>query len=93
MVVASIDGAEVGAAALGIAGDTAILFSAAVLPAFRRRGVHSALLLARLALAASRGADNAVVKTTKDSPAEHSTLKHGFVPTNVRRRLRREPAA
>jgi GNAT superfamily N-acetyltransferase len=92
LVVASIDGVEAGAAALGIAGDTAILFSAGVLPAFRRRGVHAALLLARLALAASRGAGKAVVKTTKDSPAEHSALKHGFVPSSVRRRLRREPA-
>ena len=90
LVVASVDGGEAGGAALGIAGDTAILYSAAVLPAFRGRGVHAALLVARLGLASARGAANAVFKTAPDSPAERSALRHGFVRTALRRRVRRE---
>jgi GNAT superfamily N-acetyltransferase len=91
LVTASIGGADVGAAALGIAGDTAILYSAGVLPGFRRRGVHAALIVVRLGIASARGAGNAVLKTTPDSAAEHSAAKHGFVRTALRRRVRREP--
>jgi GNAT superfamily N-acetyltransferase len=90
LVVASVGGADAGAAALGIAGETAILFAAGVMPAFRRRGVHRALLAARLDLASARGAENAVLKTQPDSPAERSAVRHGFVRTTLRRRLRRE---
>ena len=89
LVVASIAGTEVGAAALGIAGATAILYCAGVLPGFRRRGVHHALIAARLSLASARGAGSAVLKTVPDSPAEHSALKHGFVRTALRRRVLR----
>jgi len=89
LVVASVEGTEVGAAALGIAGDTAILYCAGVLPGFRRRGVHRALIAARLSLASARGAGSAVLKTVPDSPAEHSALKHGFVRSALRRRVLR----
>jgi len=90
LVVASLDGTEVGAAALGIAGDTAILYSAGVLPGFRRRGVHAALVGARLGLASARGAGNAVLKTVPDSHAERSALKQGFARTALRRRMLRD---
>lgn len=90
LVVAEVDGVDAGAAALGISRDTAILYSAAVLPAFRRRGVHAALLEARLELAAARGASHAMLKTVAGSDAERSALRHGFVRTTSRRRLRRE---
>ncbi len=91
LVMASFDGDDAGAAAVGIAGDTAILYSAGVLPAFRRRGVHGALLIARLGLASARGAGSAVLKTIPDSPAERSALKQGLIRSGLRRRLRREP--
>jgi ribosomal protein S18 acetylase RimI-like enzyme len=90
LVVASVDGTDAGAAALGIAGDSAILYSAGVLPAFRRRGVHEALVVARLGLASARGAGTAVLKTQPDSPAERNAIKHGFERTALRRRVRRE---
>jgi ribosomal protein S18 acetylase RimI-like enzyme len=90
LVIASVDGTEAGIAALGIAGDTAILFSSAVLPEYRRRGIQSALIAMRLGLAAGRGTAKAVLKTQPDSPAERAAVKLGFVRTGMRRRLRRE---
>jgi GNAT superfamily N-acetyltransferase len=90
LVVASIAGEDAGAGALGIAGETALLWSAAVLPAFRRRGVHQALLGARLALAHERGATAAALQTVADSPAERSAAKLGFARTGLRRRMRRD---
>jgi GNAT superfamily N-acetyltransferase len=89
LAVASIRGEDVGVGAVGIAGDTAILYSGGVLPAFRRRGVHGALLTARLGLAHGRGATAALLKTVPDSPAERSALSLGFTRTAVRRRVRR----
>ena len=89
LTVASIRGEDVGVGALGISGDTAILYSAGVLPAFRRRGVHGALITARLGLAHGRGAMSALLKTAPDSPAERSALSLGFTRTAVRRRVRR----
>ncbi|HEV2740851.1 MAG TPA: GNAT family N-acetyltransferase, partial [Candidatus Elarobacter sp.] len=65
----------------------ALMWSGAVLPAFRRRGVHQALLAARLALAHERGATAAAFKTTAGSPAEHSAAKLGFARTGLRRRV------
>ncbi|MDQ6943077.1 MAG: GNAT family N-acetyltransferase [Candidatus Eremiobacteraeota bacterium] len=92
LVIASLDGDDVGAAALGVSGDTALLCSAAVLPAFRRRGVHQALVAARLAIAHERGATAAAIKTVADSPVERSAAKLGFARTGLRRRVRRAPA-
>jgi GNAT superfamily N-acetyltransferase len=89
LAVASIRGEDVGVGALGISGDTAILYSAGVLPAFRRRGVHGALVTARLGLAHGRGATAALLKAAPDSPAERSALRLGFTRTAVRRRVRR----
>ncbi|HEX3468236.1 MAG TPA: GNAT family N-acetyltransferase [Candidatus Elarobacter sp.] len=93
LVVASVDGVDAGAAALGVSRDTAILYSAGVLPEFRRRGVHGALLAARIEQAAARGASHAVIKTEAGSDAERSALRHGFARTTLRRRLRREVAS
>jgi ribosomal protein S18 acetylase RimI-like enzyme len=90
LVIASVDGMEAGVAALGIAGDTAILFSSAVLPEYRRRGIQGALIAMRLSLAAGRGTAKAVLKTQPDSPAERAAAKLGFARTGMRRRLRRE---
>lgn len=91
LVIASVGGVDAGAGALGISGDTAILYSAAVLPAFRRRGVHRALLAARLNLAAARGATTAVLKTGAGAPFTAALERNGFARTVQRRRLRREP--
>jgi GNAT superfamily N-acetyltransferase len=61
-----------------------------VLPAFRRRGVHQALLAARLAIAHERGATAAALKTVADSPVERSATKLGFARTGLHRRVRRD---
>jgi GNAT superfamily N-acetyltransferase len=90
LVIASLHGDDAGAAALGISGDTALLCSAAVLPAFRRRGVHQALMAARLAIAHERGASAAAVTTVADSPVERSARKLGFARTGLRRRVHRD---
>lgn len=90
LVIASVGGVEAGAAALGIAGDTAILYSAAVLPEYRRSGIHSALIARRLGLAAARGTATAVLKAEQGSPAERAATKLGFNRTGLRRRFRRE---
>lgn len=81
LFVAALDGAEAGAGALGISGDVAFLFGSSVLPAYRRRGVHGALLAARTAFARGRGASQAALKTTPGSFAERSARRQGFAPT------------
>lgn len=53
--LAEIDGKPAGAAMLTLHGDIAYLASAATLPAMRRRGVHAALLRARMLDAADAG--------------------------------------
>jgi GNAT superfamily N-acetyltransferase len=90
LVVASVDGADAGVGALGIAGETALLWSGAVLPAYRRRGVHQALFTARLAIAHDRGATGAAIKTLAGSTVERSAMKLGFTRTGMRRRVRRD---
>ena len=92
LVVASLDGEDAGVAGLSIAGDTALLNHGAVLPAFRRRGVHQALLAARLALAHERGATGALLKTVADSAVERSAAKLGLARTGLRRRVCRSIA-
>jgi len=90
MVIASLDGEDVGVGALGVTGDTAVLFSGAVLPAYRRRGVHTALVAARLNLAAGLGVATAMLKTVAGSPAAQSAARFGMVKAGERRRVARE---
>jgi GNAT superfamily N-acetyltransferase len=92
LVIASLDRQDAGAAALAMYGELALLYGAAVLPAFRGHGVHKALVGARLTIAHTRGATRATLKTTPDSPVERSATHFGLVRTGLRRRVRR-PAA
>jgi GNAT superfamily N-acetyltransferase len=89
LVIASFEGHDAGAAALGISGETALLYSGGVLPAFRRRGVHAALVAARLGLAHARGASQAMLKADPDGFAERAALRLGFERTGMRRRVHR----
>ncbi len=93
LVIASLDGDDAGTGALAISGETALLWSGAVLPGFRRRGVHQALLAARLAIAHERGATAAAFRTAANSPAERSAAKLGFARTGLRRRVHRAPSS
>jgi ribosomal protein S18 acetylase RimI-like enzyme len=54
------------------------LCGAATLPAHRRRGVQSALLAARLEIAAGAGCDTAVVITQPGSKSQENVQRQGF---------------
>lgn len=86
---ASADGQLIGGGAVSTFEDGAILFAGGVLPAFRARGVHGALIRSRLAYARSRGSSFAVMKTTPDSTASHNALECGFTRTHARLRFRK----
>jgi hypothetical protein len=67
-----------GAAGMRLHEGVAILTGAATLPAQRRRGVQTALIASRLAEAAARGAELAVVTTAPGSQSQANMMKHGF---------------
>ncbi len=83
------DGQMVGGGAVSTFEDGALLFSGGVLPAYRHRGAHQALIRSRLAYARSRGSSFAVLKTTADSPVAANALACGFARTHSRVRLRK----
>ena len=76
--LALIDGEVVGAGSLRITDGIAHLCGAATLPAFRRRGVQTALLTARLADAHREGCDLAVMVTMPGSKSHENACRRGF---------------
>jgi len=78
--LAMVDGVACGAAAsvtsreLGVVG----LFGAATLPAFRRRGVQSALVARRLKDAEGEGCELALVTTLPGSASHRNVRRRGF---------------
>jgi GNAT superfamily N-acetyltransferase len=66
------------------------LFGASTLPAFRRRGVQTALLAARLAWAREQGCDIAVSITQPGSISQRNIERHGFRVAYTRTKLIRE---
>ncbi len=67
-----------GGASMRITDGVAQLTGAATTPAFRRRGVQSALLSARLSDAGAAGADIAVVTTSPGSRSQQNVQRKGF---------------
>ncbi|MDX1871607.1 GNAT family N-acetyltransferase [Mycolicibacterium sp. 120266] len=67
-----------GGASMRITDGVAQLTGAATAPAFRRRGVQSALLSARLSDADAAGADIAVVTTSPGSRSQQNVQRKGF---------------
>ena len=67
------------AAAFSVFGSLALLFSAAMLPAFRGQSAQTALLAARLHAAHGAGATVAAVMTTSGSASERNVQRAGFV--------------
>ena len=59
-------------------GGLAQLSGASTLPAYRRRGVQTALLGERLRWAASQGCDLAVVTTQPGSKSQQNAVRRGF---------------
>jgi GNAT superfamily N-acetyltransferase len=72
------DGRPVGAASLRLDGAIAQLCGAATLPAFRRRGVQTALLQRRLADARQAGCTLAVLTTQPGSKSQANSQQRGF---------------
>jgi GNAT superfamily N-acetyltransferase len=79
LFLGSVDGEPAGGSALELRDGMATLFATSTLPASRRRGVHGALIGARLAAARAQGADLAVVITDPGSDSQRNLeTHHGF---------------
>jgi ribosomal protein S18 acetylase RimI-like enzyme len=89
--LARIDGAIAGGAVLRIDQGIAQFSGAATLPAFRRRGVQTALLRTRLAAAARAGCDVGVVVTQPASKSQQNAQREGFSLLYVRQLLVKAP--
>jgi GNAT superfamily N-acetyltransferase len=89
--VALRDGVIAGGASLQIAEGVAQLTGAATAPAHRGRGVHRALLSARLADAAAAGCDIAVVTTQPASKSQYNVQRRGFELLYTRAVLVKQP--
>jgi len=70
----------VGGAVLNVVDGTAMLRTASTRYAYRNRGVHQALLVARLKCAREQGARLAVSQTWESGPSAHNLRKLGFQP-------------
>jgi GNAT superfamily N-acetyltransferase len=88
---ARIGGAVAGAASLRVSGEIALLCGATTLPAFRRRGVQTALLHARLRDAAAAGCTVAAVTTQPGSKSQANAQAQGFALLYTRAILSRPP--
>jgi ribosomal protein S18 acetylase RimI-like enzyme len=76
--VARVGDAVAGGASLRLFEGVAQLCGAATLPAYRRRGIQTALLSRRLAESAQRGCDIAVVTTSPGSKSQQNVQRAGF---------------
>jgi GNAT superfamily N-acetyltransferase len=88
LFLAEVGGVPAGAGAVAVFNGIAFLYAGAVVPEYRGRGVHRALLHARAAFGASRGAARTAIKTEDGSSAERSIVRAGFERTATIRRLR-----
>jgi len=89
--LATIDGATAGVATMRLDGEVAQLCGATTLPAFRRRGVQTALLRTRLADARRAGARLAVMTTAPGSKSQENGHRQGFALLYSRVLLVKEP--
>jgi GNAT superfamily N-acetyltransferase len=76
--LARVDGAVAGGATLALREGVAGLFGASTLPAFRNRGVQTALLKQRLARAAEQNCDLAVCLAAPGSSSQRNVVRLGF---------------
>ncbi|WP_104991653.1 GNAT family N-acetyltransferase [Deinococcus sp. NW-56] len=77
-LVAEVNGQPAGTAALGVTQGVAAFYGTSTRPEFRGRGVQTALLAARLHLAAEAGADFSSVFVTPGSGSERNVRRAGF---------------
>jgi GNAT superfamily N-acetyltransferase len=76
--IALRDGVIAGGASFRLADGIAQLTGAATAPAHRRRGIQSALLSARLQVAAAAGCEVAVITTQPGSKSQQNAQREGF---------------
>jgi len=91
--LAELDREPIATAALNITNGTALLAGAATIPAARRRGAQLALLHARLAFAAARDIDLAMVVTQPGSASQRNAERQGFRPVYTRAKWQRSRRA
>ena len=77
-LIARIDGNPAGACAWSARNQVASLYSDATLPAYRRRGIHSAMIAARLNAAVAAGCDIATAGTQPGSVSQRNYQRLGF---------------
>jgi ribosomal protein S18 acetylase RimI-like enzyme len=88
--LARVDGKVAGGGTLAIRDGVAGLFGASTLPVFRRRGVQTALLRARLARAADAGCDLAVCLAQPGSTSQRNIVRRGFTVLYTRVKFEKE---
>jgi GNAT superfamily N-acetyltransferase len=91
--LAYVDGQVAGGGALAIHGGVCGLFGASTLPDFRRHGVQTALLNARIGHATNQGCDLAVSITAPASISQRNIERAGFRVAYTRTKLIRPIAA
>ena len=78
LFLAELDGRPIAAGGLNLTEGIALLAGASTIPEARGRGAQSALLEGRLAFAAERGADLAMVVTLPGSASQRNAERRGF---------------
>jgi GNAT superfamily N-acetyltransferase len=86
----SVDGQPAGGGVVAIEQGVAALFAASTRPAFRKRGVQTALLRARLTFALEAGSDLAMVITLPGSTSQRNAERQGFRVMYTRSKMLRE---
>lgn len=76
--LATLGTSVAGGGAVDLSGGVAFLFATSTRHGYRSRGVHTALLQARLAFARERGCDLAVIETAPGSASQRNAERQGF---------------
>jgi hypothetical protein len=91
LVAARVGGALAGGGSLRVDAGVAQFCGAGTLPAFRRRGIQTAILRWRLARARSLGCDVAVIVTQPGSKSQQNAQREGFALLYSRQLLVKMP--
>jgi MOSC domain-containing protein YiiM/GNAT superfamily N-acetyltransferase len=92
LVLAAVDGQLAGAAGLFARARVGGLAPAAVLPGFRGRGIHAALIAARARMAEEKGCELITAQAETDGQSEHNMRRMGLARVHVRDVHRVDPA-
>jgi hypothetical protein len=91
--LARVDGNVTGGGAVSFCDDVAVLFAASTLPAFRGRGVQTALLQKRLARAAEAGSVLAVCVAQPGSTSQRNIARYRFETLYTRVKFEKDYAS